>query len=69
MKLKLSDDLRVILKAIESEVRSLQDDADRASVEIQSVSEYHKGRASAFAQTRKLISRYETAVRNVLRKR
>lgn len=61
--------LRVILKAIEAECQALQDEAERASVEIVSAQEHHRGRASAFGQVRKMLQRFETARRAVERRR
>lgn len=61
--------LRVILKAIEAELRDSHDDSERASVEIASACEYHKGRASALAQARKLLNRFSLALRQSTRGR
>jgi len=54
---------RVLLAAMSAEVQSLQDEADVASVEIKTAAEYHRGRASAFAQTRRIVRRFDIAVR------
>lgn len=56
---------RVLLKVLDGQLQWEQDDSDRASMEIQSVAEYHKGRASAFAQARKLVRRLDVAARAV----